>query len=76
MEEKEEMINDFIIRLDNSIYRNGSTYISQLFLLWLLHFKDHPRYREVLDMLVEIASSQEYFDPMDQTSTGLMELQH
>lgn len=76
MEKKGEMINNFLTRLENSIYRNGSTHISQLFLLWLLHFKNHSRYREVLEMLVEIASNQGTFDAMSQTSTSLLGLQH
>jgi hypothetical protein len=62
LEKQEELMNDLLGVLESSWYRNGSRYMSNIFLVWFQHFKSHPRYIEVLNVLVELASNQEGFD--------------
>jgi hypothetical protein len=62
IEKQKELLNGLLGDLESAWYRNGSTHLSIVFLVWFQHFKSHPRYIEVLNMLVEIASNQETFD--------------
>ncbi|KFX90617.1 hypothetical protein V490_06365 [Pseudogymnoascus sp. VKM F-3557] len=43
IEKQKELMNDLLGVLESSWYRNGSTYMSNIFLLWYTHYKSHPR---------------------------------
>ncbi|KFY19383.1 hypothetical protein V493_07984 [Pseudogymnoascus sp. VKM F-4281 (FW-2241)] len=50
-------------RLGDSEYKNGSTEISKLYILWKEYFGEHHEYELGLDLLIQMANEQERFDP-------------
>lgn len=64
-EGQQQEVAELLECLRSSTYQNGSTHISRLFLLWDPHFFLNPAYSEVRELLVEIGSNQEWFDPKD-----------
>lgn len=60
-------------RLKKPEYGNGSTDISKLYILWKIYSRDHPKYKSGLNVLINIAENQEWFDPKDDIVVSLID---
>lgn len=75
IESQNRAIYRLLRRLKDSAYENGSTEISKLYILWGTYFNDHPNYQWGIDVLIDIANNQEWFNPRDDLVEALQNLQ-